>query len=198
MLSREMLARRLREARRERALTLKQVEQLSGFSSTHVSEIERGRTTPTVDALVRIASALGRDPCYFIEERALGEVSIVSPENDPAVPALEGAGEFRRLTPGVLGGRMEMSALRVARPSHGVLNDIGAGFVCIHVLEGSIVIAGPENDCHLSRGMSLHTRFRAAPEITVEAAPAEIIFIRDPEAAIEEEKPEDDSAAAGE
>jgi type IV pilus assembly protein PilB len=55
-------------------MTLKNVETLSGLSSTHISEIERGMTSPTIGALIRIAHALKKDPSYFIEERKLIEV----------------------------------------------------------------------------------------------------------------------------
>ena len=56
-------------------MTLKQVEQASGLSATHLSEIERGRTSPTIGALVRIARALHRDASYFIEREDRTEVA---------------------------------------------------------------------------------------------------------------------------
>jgi transcriptional regulator with XRE-family HTH domain len=61
------LGRRIRKLRMECRLTLKQVEDACGLSATHLSEIERGRTSPTIGALVRIARSLGKDTSYFIE-----------------------------------------------------------------------------------------------------------------------------------
>ena len=44
------IGRRIRTVRRERGLTLRQVAATAGLSATHISEIERGHTTPTVGA----------------------------------------------------------------------------------------------------------------------------------------------------
>ncbi|MCD4690222.1 cupin domain-containing protein, partial [bacterium] len=48
-----------------------------GMSPTHISEIERGRTSPTVGALLRIARALKKPATYFVEENLLPNVSVV-------------------------------------------------------------------------------------------------------------------------
>ena len=61
IVGREELGRRIRGLRAERHLTFRQGEEVSGLSATHLSEIERGRTSPTIGALTRIARALGRD-----------------------------------------------------------------------------------------------------------------------------------------
>jgi transcriptional regulator with XRE-family HTH domain len=86
------------------------VEAASGFSSTHISEIERGRTSPTIGALIRIAQALDKDPSFFVEERELDEVCVTSARERPSAAAgLEVAGEGMRLqslTRGILGGRL--------------------------------------------------------------------------------------------
>ena len=55
------LGRRVRALRLQRGMTLKQVESLCGLSATHLSEVERGRTSPTLGALTRLAGALGRE-----------------------------------------------------------------------------------------------------------------------------------------
>ena len=41
-----------------KGLTLKEIEAKVGVSATHVSEVERGKTSPTVGALSKIAAAL--------------------------------------------------------------------------------------------------------------------------------------------
>lgn len=62
------LGRRLRIARFERNMTLKEVAERCGMSATHISEVERGKTSPTVGALQRIAAALGEKTSYFVHE----------------------------------------------------------------------------------------------------------------------------------
>jgi transcriptional regulator with XRE-family HTH domain len=70
------LGRRLRVARFERDLTLKEVAARCGMSATHISEVERGKTSPTIGALQRIADALGEKASYFVEEDELPRVSL--------------------------------------------------------------------------------------------------------------------------
>jgi len=101
----EELGRRIRKCRLDSRMTLKAVEQASGLSATHLSEIERGRTSPTIGALVRIARALNRDAPYFIERE---ERDAVAHQTWDAVRRLENgdhiAGEI--LTPGIPGSRL--------------------------------------------------------------------------------------------
>ena len=99
------LGRRIRKCRLESRMTLKAVEQASGLSATHLSEIERGRTSPTIGALVRIARALRRDASYFIESEERNEVAHQTWDNVQRLERSEGVtAEF--LTPGIPGSRL--------------------------------------------------------------------------------------------
>ena len=101
----EELGRRIRKLRLERRMTLKQVEHASDLSATHLSEIERGRTSPTIAALVRIARALRKDASYFIEVEERPEVAHMTRENVRPQRAARGV-TIEPLTPGVPGSRM--------------------------------------------------------------------------------------------
>ncbi len=70
------LGQRLRIARFERNLTLKEVAARCGMSATHISEVERGKTSPTIGALERIAGALGENPSYFVQDDDLPKVNV--------------------------------------------------------------------------------------------------------------------------
>src|SRR5215470_17697033 len=72
----EELGRRIKLMRVSCGLTLKDLEERGGISATHVSEIERGKASPTVGALARIARALGLRPAALVEPRMLPEHSI--------------------------------------------------------------------------------------------------------------------------
>ena len=71
------LGRRIKMQRVSRGLTLKDLEERGGISATHVSEIERGKASPTVGALGRIARALGLRPATLVEPRVLPEVAVL-------------------------------------------------------------------------------------------------------------------------
>ncbi|MFH1689132.1 MAG: helix-turn-helix domain-containing protein [Candidatus Eisenbacteria bacterium] len=70
------LGRRLRVARFERDMTLKEVAAKCGMSATHISEVERGKTSPTIGALQRITEALGEKTSYFVQEDDLPRVKL--------------------------------------------------------------------------------------------------------------------------
>jgi transcriptional regulator with XRE-family HTH domain len=71
------LGHRIKTLRIARGLTLKDLELRGGISATHISEIERGRASPTVGALGRIARALGMQPATLVEPHVLPEVSLM-------------------------------------------------------------------------------------------------------------------------
>jgi transcriptional regulator with XRE-family HTH domain len=108
----EELGRRIRQLRVDQRLTLKQVESVCGLSATHLSEIERGRTSPTIGALVRIASALGRDASYFIEGDERPEVALVARDGARVLSLAPGV-KAEVLTPGIPGSRLHAYLLRL-------------------------------------------------------------------------------------
>ena len=77
MPDKRQLGERIKRFRLDRNLTLKEVEVKAKVSATHVSEIERGMTSPTVGALAKIARALGTEPSYFLRSDAYPPVSVV-------------------------------------------------------------------------------------------------------------------------
>ena len=56
---REALARKLREIRLQQGITQERLAFLAQLHPTYISMLENGRKSPTVDALERIARALG-------------------------------------------------------------------------------------------------------------------------------------------
>ncbi len=75
------LGHRIKMLRVSRGLTLKDLESRGGISATHVSEIERGKASPTVGALGRIAVALGLRPATLVEPLGSPDVCIMRAED---------------------------------------------------------------------------------------------------------------------
>jgi len=82
MLNKEELGRRLRMARFEKGLTLKEVAARCGMSATHISEVERGKTSPTIGALERISAALEENPAHFVREESFPRVVCTHASDD--------------------------------------------------------------------------------------------------------------------
>jgi transcriptional regulator with XRE-family HTH domain len=70
------VGKRIKEYRQRYNITLKEIESRVDVSATHVSEIERGKTSPTVGALSKIAAALRIDPALFLATDNLPDVAI--------------------------------------------------------------------------------------------------------------------------
>ena len=68
------LGSEIRQMRKARQLTLKNLASLAGISVSHISAIERGATNPSLNVIKDIASALKIDPNWFlsaVQARAL-------------------------------------------------------------------------------------------------------------------------------
>ncbi|MCL4221907.1 MAG: response regulator [Phycisphaerales bacterium] len=64
---RHELGRQIRLARTERSWTLKELSESSGVSVSQLSSIERGTHLPSLESLLAIAGALGRQPSRWME-----------------------------------------------------------------------------------------------------------------------------------
>lgn len=161
MFSKETLGTRVREIRQRRKMTLKDVECSSGLSATHISEIERGMTSPTVGALIRIAGALEKDPGFFIESRELDEVCVTSDGERPADPAIDGTdvigGVCSNLTRGVLGGRISVRELNLDSGGVATIGWLRAGDdACFYCAEGHAEIRLSAETLEMGIGDSVH------------------------------------------
>jgi len=172
MLDKAELGRRVKLERLAKGMTLKQVADGSGMSPTHISEIERGRTSPTVGALLRISRALGKPATYFVEEERLPSVSVVRKhERAHHVVTENGSGiagvDF--LTTGIPAGRLRV--LEISDLERGAVEtEPHEGEEIIVVTEGHVrVVVGDdsfdleEGDCIQFRA-SLRHRFERIDE----------------------------------
>jgi len=111
MLTKKELGHRLRMARFEKGLTLKDVARLSGMSATHISEVERGKTSPTIGALQRITGALGENPAHFVREEILVRVVFTRAGDARTLynsDATGRPGEFKVKSAGLPGGMSQV------------------------------------------------------------------------------------------
>ncbi len=63
------LGSEMRQVRKARQLTLKQVAEETGISVSHLSAIERGTTNPSLDVVHKVAGALDIEPDWFFARR---------------------------------------------------------------------------------------------------------------------------------
>ncbi len=176
----DALGRRIRGLRVALHLTLKQVEELSGLSATHLSEIERGRTSPTVGALIRIAGALGRDTSYFIEPEELPEVGLLPRAGrEPLVAGR--AVRIEALTRGIPGSVLSAYHIALGPAPGGAVQvpaDGGHGEALYLVRRGRVEADFGGTRCELDAHDGAHARLAGAHVLRAPAAEgAEVIAL---------------------
>ncbi len=114
MIKNEEIGRRIKKIREHNHMTLKKVEAKAAISATHLSEIERGKTSPTIGALIRIADALGKDPAYFVENEELEDVSFIALEDRQANKLERTDGIMEMLTNSIPSGKINARLITLA------------------------------------------------------------------------------------
>jgi transcriptional regulator with XRE-family HTH domain len=111
MSTKKELGRRLRLVRFEKGLTLKEVAARCGMSATHISEVERGKTSPTIGALQRISAALGENPSLFVRDESLPAVLLTKAGHGCYRYVADAGGKpgrFEMVGPGIPGGIIQV------------------------------------------------------------------------------------------
>ncbi len=157
MISKEEIGKRIKKVREEQHLTLKNVEAKAGISATHISEIERGKTSPTIGALVRIADALGRDPAYFIEDDELSDVSFVALEDRPGCKLERCPGTRESLTKSIPSGKINARLITLSPTrAEEIALHAHEGDEAALVLQGKVKFKVANKGYELSEGDSIY------------------------------------------
>ncbi|WP_336824601.1 cupin domain-containing protein [Sporosarcina sp. USHLN248] len=62
------LGNKIKRIRTKRSMTLKELAEKTGFSISFLSQLERGKSSATLESLKKISIAFGVNPSYFFEE----------------------------------------------------------------------------------------------------------------------------------
>jgi len=108
-----LLPSRLKQARRDKGLSLEAVSNLSGVSRSMVSQIERGESSPTISTLWNLTRALQVDFAGLLDRDSDADHIEILRANE--VPGIDNLGEgchIRILSPPEEAGRHEVYDLR--------------------------------------------------------------------------------------
>jgi transcriptional regulator with XRE-family HTH domain len=165
---------RIKQLRLAANLTLKDVEGKAKVSATHVSEIERGLTSPTVGALVRIAGALGVSPALLMETPQLRPVDVVRSGERRALGVVGTGVELSVLSSG--GEDLSLVEISVEAGSGDVALPLVSGEVFLHVLEGAMELVRDGERHALMQGDSIHAA-SDGPALVANPGPARARFL---------------------
>jgi transcriptional regulator with XRE-family HTH domain len=74
---RKLVGAKLKSTRLKRDMTIQELSAVSKVSANMISRIERGLTTPSVEILMKLATAFGMSISYFIEEAEKGSTVVL-------------------------------------------------------------------------------------------------------------------------
>ncbi len=149
--------KRIKQLRLSQGFTLKDIEARVGVSATHVSEIERGKTSPTVGALTKIAHALQVNPSFLVDLPVGDDISLtrdgerdrlVGPKHRAEWEILTRENPSAELSLFVLDLEPDMTEPMVRQPR--------SGDKFLHIIEGILQIEVGEQRFVLRRGDSIH------------------------------------------
>jgi transcriptional regulator with XRE-family HTH domain len=91
----EVLGNRVRQTRMARGITLEQLANITGFTTSYLSKIENRRKVPPIATLARIARALEVDIAYFFEgEHATDNEAVSVVRANERQPVIRGGTSF--------------------------------------------------------------------------------------------------------
>jgi len=159
------LGREVRRLRAARGLTLRDIERAEGISATHVSAIERGRTSPTVNALRKIAAALDVRVTQLLDAEGVeASLHVVRADRGRRLELPEEGAALRTLSaaPGVA-----TSVVDVTLPcGSGTSLRRAAGEDVVVALSGRLAFACEGDQGVLEAGDVVHVRARTPLRIT--------------------------------
>lgn len=145
------LGEKIRELRVRRHLTVQQLADASGLSKGFISQVENGRTLPSLGTLNDLSRALATSVAYLVVE-------------EERVPTVVRATERRRLNLGGNTSRVESLSSHPRRNLDLVLAELPPGLSakdkmhlhhgeeCMFVVEGQVRLTHGEHVCDLSAG----------------------------------------------
>ena len=123
----QRVAGNLRDLRRKRELSLDELAQRHwAVSRAGLSQIETGKTNPTLGVLWKVASGLGVPFAELLGETQ-PQVSVLRRKDVPILRSTDRRFESRPLMPSIAGNQVEMYDLRLAPRSRHASDAHGAG-----------------------------------------------------------------------
>lgn len=151
------LGRKLKQERLRRGLTLKDVENRVGISATHLSEVERGKSSPTVGVLDKIAKALGTRSALLLELASGRALSHTRPGERRAVLSEEGSVRTESLSDSFPGAEISMLLKTYTwAPDRPMRPRAHEGEEFVYVLQGRLKVFVGEEEYLLEEGDSIH------------------------------------------
>ncbi len=176
----DRLAKSLKKTRKSKGLSLEATAELSGVSRSMLSQIERGKSSPTVATLWSLTRALQVDFAGLLdatnEKNAIRE--IMRANRTPTIDSRSEGCRIRILSPPKQAGRLEIYEISFTGEAALVSNSHRQG--ChedLTVLEGELQVTAGEESALLNAGDTIRYAADSAHAIRATGAPAKALLI---------------------
>jgi transcriptional regulator with XRE-family HTH domain len=144
------LGQRIKEKRLSRQLTLKQLAEMVGCSDAHISQIERGRASPSISTLKKIAASLQSKITDFFNDAEDDEPVVMTPENRKTLTLSRWNARIQSLVKNAKDKRMQpfFTTIQPGGGSHGSYQHVGEEFGIVLKGELSLEIKGTQYTVH--------------------------------------------------
>ena len=147
---------KVRAIRQKRGMTIRELADACNVSTSLVSQVERGKVTPTLTVFWRICKALETHMQEFFEERNTEESLVVRRGHRKIIQFPDSHLRYQLLTP-TLTGQIEFLLVEIepgqAHDPDSQVTHIGEE--CGYVLEGELIVKLHDQDIHLYQGDSI-------------------------------------------
>lgn len=176
----DSLPRKLKQARRDKGLSLEAVASISGVSKSMVSQIERGTSSPTVATLWNLTQALGVDFAGLLDnghDRDTG-IEVISAGATPSIEMQGNGCRIRILSPPESAGEHEVYELIFDAGGSLVSSPHGAGArEHLTVISGRLNVTSGTADQALGPGDTARYRADVDHAISAVGGPARAFLI---------------------
>jgi transcriptional regulator with XRE-family HTH domain len=176
----ERLAKRLKEVRKSKGLSLETMANLSGVSRSMLSQIERGQSSPTVATLWSLTQALQVDFAGLLDDEA-GSHSIREILRANRTPTIDSQGEgcrIRILSPPAQAGKLEVYEIGFTEDAALISEPHQVG--ChedLTVLEGSLEVVSGDETAQVFEGDTIRYAADCPHQIRTIGTPAKVILV---------------------
>lgn len=136
----EKLGVKMRELRKQKKITLKEVSEKTGLSISFLSQLENSKTSATLESLKKISEALGVNPSYFFSQKDHHSRSIITRSEENSSSLKRSKFIYSDLT-GNMENPLFLPNLIILNPGDNRGNNFThKGQEFLYVLEGSLTL----------------------------------------------------------
>lgn len=150
------IGRKLRELRESRGMTIREISHKAGCTSSFISQIEKGKTEPSISMLKRIADALNVNIVDFFMTNLEDEDIVTKKEERVDIQLKRWDAKIQSLVKNVSNKRMQpfYTIIRPGGGSHGMYSHEGEEFG--YVLKGEMELRLNDKVHRIKEGESFY------------------------------------------